>query len=65
MRPVVSCILLLLLVPGTAAAGETGGRLRLQLGHEYDTNAQRICTPPLVDDPSPTPPPDGVTRLIA
>jgi hypothetical protein len=67
MRPVVSCILLFLLAPGTAGAGEkseTSGRLRLQLGHEYDTNAQRICTPPLEDDPSPLPPPDGVTRLI-
>jgi len=60
----VSCVFLFLLVPGAAAAGETGGRLRLQLGHEYDTNAQRICTPPLVDDPSRPPPPDGVTRLI-
>jgi hypothetical protein len=64
MRPVVSCTLLLLLA-GTAAAGETSGRLRLQMGHEYDTNAQRICTSPLEDDTSPPPPPDGVTRLIA
>ena len=65
MRPVVSCVLLLLLTPGTGAAGETSGRLRLQMGHEYDTNALRVCTPPLEDDPSPQPPPDGVTRLIA
>ena len=67
MRPVVACILLFLLAPGTAGAGEkseTSGRLRLQLGHEYDTNALRICTPPLENDPSPLPPPDGVTRLI-
>jgi len=68
MRPVVSCILLFLLTPGAAGAGglsETSGRLRLQLGHEYDTNAQRICTSPLAKDTSPPPPPDGVTRLIA
>jgi hypothetical protein len=63
MRNAVSCFLLLLLLPG-AAAGETSGRLRLQLGHEYDTNAQRRCTPPLPDDPSPPSPPDGVSRLI-
>lgn len=63
-RPVVSCVLLLLLVPGAAGAGETSGRLRLQLGHEYDTNARRICTPPLPEDPSRPPPPDGVLRLI-
>ena len=62
MRTVVICALLL--APGAAGAGETSGRLRLQMGHEYDTNAQRICTPPLEDDPSPRPPPDGVTRLI-
>lgn len=64
MRPVASCILLLLLAPGPAAAGETSGRLRLQMGHEYDSNALRICTSPLEGDTSPRPPPDGVTRLI-
>jgi hypothetical protein len=63
MRPVVSCILLLLL-PDIGVAGETSGRLRLQMGHEYDTNAQRICTSGLEGDTSPQPPPDGVTRLI-
>ncbi len=64
MRPVVACAVVLLLAPGAAGAGETGGRLRLQLGHEYDTNARRICTPPLPDDPSRPPPPDGVLRLV-
>ena len=67
MRFAVSCVVVLLLAPGTAGAGqkgETSGRLRLQLGHEYDTNARRVCTPPLENDPSRPPPPDGVTRVI-
>jgi len=64
MWPAVTCIFLLLLVPVAAGAGETSGRMRLQMGHEYDTNAQRICTSALEGDTSPQPPPDGVTRLI-
>jgi hypothetical protein len=64
MRMVVTCVLLLLFASGAVVAGETGGRFRLQLGHEYDSNARRTCTPPLADDPSRPPPPDGVSRLI-
>lgn len=34
-------VFLLLLVPRAGIAGETSGRVRFQLGHEYDTNAPR------------------------
>ena len=63
MRLMSSCALLLVLAPRLGAAGETSARVRVQVGHEYDTNAERICTPE-PDDPSNQPPPDNVTRLI-
>jgi hypothetical protein len=40
---VIFCVLVCLVAP--ARAGEIEGRLRIQMGHEYDSNARRIYSP--------------------
>jgi hypothetical protein len=66
MHRLALCAFLLVLSPRLGAAGETSARVRVQVGHEYDTNAERICTPEPADPSSQCHPVDseGNARIL-